>query len=164
MQHWIDDNFGLVFAIGFPVFFATMWICVAQIVAFLGGWRLLAQRFRAPGDFNGQKWRMERASMRFGCHYNNILTVGADQFGLFVATFILFRPGHPALFVPWTEISVERKTQLFFFKVVELRLGRSENVPFAIRESLAAKLEAAAGSGWPTGYAHALETPPKPIE
>ena len=44
------------------------------------------------------------------------------------------------------------KNQLYFFKVVELRLGRSEEIPFPIKATLAAKIEAAAGPAWPQGY------------
>lgn len=100
--------------------------------------------------------------MRFGARYNNGLTVGADNTGLFIVPFVLFRIGHPALLIPWTEISVARTTQLFIFKYVDLHLGREENVPFRIRPSLASKIQAAAGAAWP-GF-NRMELPPQAIE
>lgn len=97
-------------------------------------------------------------------NYNNVLTVGADSSGLFIVPLFLFRAWHPPLFVPWAEITVAPKTLLFFFKYVELCLGRAEEIPFTIRASLAAKIEAAAGPGWPGSEgATAMMSSPPPI-
>jgi hypothetical protein len=159
MQEWINQYFLYVF----PLYFAALWVGIAYWIALIGGWRLLAKRFRMQGTFSGQKWNMQSARMRALSHYNNALTVGANDSGLFIVPFIMFRAWHPALFVPWTEISVIQATQLFFFKFVELRLGRSEQVPFRIRPTLAVKIEAAAGPGWPVGYHRATEFEPPPI-
>ena len=148
-----------------PLYIVTLWTFVTYWIALTAGWRLLAQRFRQQGVFMGQRWNMQSARMRWMARYNNALTVGADETGLFLVPFILFRLWHPALFVPWVEISALDGTELFFFKYVELRLGRSENVPFRIRPGLAEKLQAAAGKGWPTGYNQPweLQQPPPPI-
>lgn len=148
-----------------PLYIVTLWTFATYWIALTAGWRLLAKRFRQQGDFMGQRWNMQSARMRWMTRYNNALTVGADETGLFLVPFILFRTWHPALFVPWVEISALSGTELFFFKYTELRLGRSENVPFRIRPSLAEKLRAAAGKGWPTGNNQAweLQQPPPPI-
>jgi len=159
MREWMNQYFLYVF----PFYFAALWVLVTYWIALVGGWRLLAKRFRLQGTFLGQKWNMQSVRMRALSHYNNALTVGADNTGLFIVPFILFRAWHPALFVPWTEITVRKTTQLFFFKSVVLRLGRSEQIPFAIRPKLAARIEAAAGTGWPTGYRRAMELQPPPI-
>jgi hypothetical protein len=134
-QEWLNDNIGYVF----PVFFVTLWFFVTYWVALVGGWRLLAKRFRATGPFSGKKWHMQSAAMRWLSHYNNALTVGGNADGLFVVPFVLFRAWHPALFVPWVEITGQNKTQFSFFKLVELRLGSSEQIPFSIQPVLAAK-------------------------
>ncbi|HET9282967.1 MAG TPA: hypothetical protein VFR24_13495 [Candidatus Angelobacter sp.] len=158
MQEWINQHFYLVG----PLFFIGLWILVAYFIALLSGWRLLAKRFRMQGTFPGQKWHMQNARMLL-TNYGNSLTVGADETGLFVVPFILFRAWHPALFIPWTEITAQNKTALIFFKFVELRLGSSESVPFKISAGLAAKLQAAAGPAWPTAYSRAMQAPPPPI-
>ena len=101
--------------------------------------------------------------MRWLTRYNNVLTIGADGAGLYMAPFVLFRAWHPALFVPWSEITDVRETQFLFSKFVVMRLGRVEEIPFRIRASLATNIQAAAGSEWPTSYARALTTPPPPI-
>jgi len=148
-----------------PSYIVGMWILVTYLIAVTGGWRLLAKRFRLQGDFVGQKWNLQSARMRGVARYNNALTVGADETGLFFVPFILFRVWHPALFVPWGEITVLGKTKLFFVQYLELRLGRTEAVPFTIRMELAEKLQTAAGKSWPTGNSQAwkLQQPPPPI-
>jgi hypothetical protein len=108
--------------------------------------------------FVGEKWHMQSARMCLSS-YNRVLTIGADNTGLFLVPFILFRAWHPPLFVPWTEITVRKSTQLFFFKSVVLTLGRSEQIPLRIRPRLAAKIEAA-GPGWPLRPQRGIELPP----
>jgi len=143
MQDWINRNLSLVI----PLYVVALWIFLSYILAFIGGWRLLARRFRLLGAFQGEKWYMQSASMRFMTGYNNCLTVGADGSGLFIKPIILFRAWQPALFVPWTEITFQPKRQ-FFLNVVEFRLGREEQVPFTIRKKLADKIQGAAGKAW----------------
>src|SRR6267154_5082411 len=159
MQEWMDQNFPIFF----PFFFLGMWIAIAYWVALMGGWRLLAKRFRLQGPFLGETWHMQSASMRWLTNYNGALTIGADTTGLFIVPVFFFRVWHPALFIPWTEITATSRTQLYFFKVVELRLGRAEEIPFRIKGTLAAKIEAAAGTAWPAGYERATALPPPPI-
>ena len=159
MQDWLNHNFGYVF----PFFFLSLWLFVMYWVALLGGWRLLSRRFRTSSPFSGQKWHMQSAGMRALSHYNNALTIGADPNGLFIVPFILFRAWHPPLFVPWSDITARSKTLLFFFPMVELRLGSIEQVPFTIRASLAARLESAAGESWPMNTKRFLTSPPPPI-
>ena len=158
MHEWLGKNIAYIF----PVYLVTMWIIVGYLIALAGGWRLLAQRFRIQGDFLGQKWTMQSARMRTLANYNNVLTIGADNAGLFIVPFFLFRAWHAPLYIPWVEITVRNKTRLFF-RFVELRLGRSEQVPFTITPALAARIQAAAGPGWPVESAGAADSPPPPI-
>ena len=101
--------------------------------------------------------------MRWLTRYDNVLTIGADSAGLYLAPFVLFRAWHPALFVPWSEITDVRETQFLFSKFVVMRLGRVEEIPFRIRASLAAQIRAAAGSEWPATHTGALTSSPPPI-
>jgi hypothetical protein len=38
--------------------------------------------------------------MRFYVHFGNCLTTGADQSGLYLTVFPIFRIGHPPLLIP----------------------------------------------------------------
>ena len=159
MNDWIKQYFPFIF----PLYFAALYTLVMYWIALVGGWRLLAKRFRLQGTFAGEKWTGQSAAMRWLTRYNNVLTIGADSAGLYLSPFILFRAWHPALFVPWSEITDVRETRFLFSKFVVMRLGRVEEIPFRIRASLAAQIRAAAGSEWPAEYTRALTSPPPPI-
>jgi hypothetical protein len=156
MGQWSSQHLPLLI----PFLVAGWWLFVIYLIAAASGWRLLARRFRLQGEFTGQKWRMQSARMRWLCSYNNCLNVGGDETALVMAPMLLFRPWHPPLFVPWTEISYAGASEMFLLKFVELRLGRSENIPFKVSASLAAKLQSAAGPAWPTAYSRTMPAPP----
>jgi hypothetical protein len=159
MNDWIKQYFPIIF----PFYFAALWALVTYWIALVGGWRLLAKRFRLQGAFVGEKWTRQSAAMRWRTRYNNVLTIGADSAGLYVVPFVLFRAWHPALFVPWSEITGVRETRFLFVKFVEMRLGRVEEIPFRISASLAARIQTVAGDEWPTNNTRALTQPPPPI-
>jgi hypothetical protein len=119
MQEWMNQYFPVVF----PLFFVGMWIISTYWVAFMSGWRLLAKRFRLQGTFTGQKWTMQSARMRWLSQYNNVLTVGADSTGLFMATMFLFRTGHPPLFVPWSGLLAFGRPGFYLSNLSRCALG-----------------------------------------
>jgi hypothetical protein len=86
--------------------------------------------------------------MRWLANYNNVLTMGASQQGLYLASMFLFRFMHPPLLVPWSEITVRRSTG-WVFEYVTLTMGHDLAIPLRIREKLAAQLREAAGNCWP---------------
>jgi hypothetical protein len=88
--------------------------------------------------------------MRWIAGYGNCLTVGANEDGLYLATFPLFPLGHPPLLIPWDEVS-HSKRKMLFFAMVRFELGRETAVPFWVRETLAERLKNAAGKAWPVG-------------
>jgi hypothetical protein len=137
------------FSLLFPIFFISIWVVISVSISYVGGWHSLAQQFRNDGPVYGERYRWQAAGMRWTARYNGCLTISADIHGLHLATNILFRIAHPPLSIPWTQITLVRR-RIFFFRVVEFRLGRQQNIPFTIFESLANKLKPAAGTSWPT--------------
>lgn len=93
MQEWINENFAFIF----PFFFIAIWVFSCYWIALTGGWRLLAKRFRMQGAFLGQKWHMQSARMRWLANYNNVLTIGADNAGLFIVPLFVPRRASAAL-------------------------------------------------------------------
>jgi hypothetical protein len=147
LQHWIDQNPSAVVAI-FPIYFLCLWSLVAAIISFVGGWFSLAKVYRTRVPFNGVKWRMQSARMRWLANYNNVLTMGVSPQGLYLASMFLFRFMHPPLLVPWNEIKV-RRSKGWVFEYVTFTMGHELAIPSRIREKLAAKLRESAGNCWP---------------
>ncbi len=134
----------------FIPFFVGMWVSVCFLLSLIGGWRKLARRYRSPGAIEGTKWRNQSAELRgyFKSSYGNCLTVVANEAGLGVSILFLFRVGHPPLFIPWTEISVNQETRFFFFKGVRLTFSSEPSVSIWILNRLAIKIQAAVGQDW----------------
>jgi hypothetical protein len=129
--------------------FVFFWCAIASLIAVLTGWTTLAERFRTTSTFTGPTWGFQSARMRWSSHYHGCLTVGADTTGLKLSILFLFRPGHPPLFVPWSEISVAKRWRFLFIRQVKLLLGREEQIPLVITGRLADRIQAAAGASWP---------------
>jgi len=131
------------------LFFPLVWCLVCFLIAQLSGWAALSRKFRSTGASPSQSWGMQSARMRWGANYGSCLTVGAEPAGLYLATLLLFRIGHPPLLLPWPEVSVRRRWKMLFFRYVQLQLGREEQIPLRISGRLADRIQAAAGQNWP---------------
>ena len=125
---------------------------IMVLISHWGGWASLAGQYRSEQPFPGPVWKFQCGQFRWLASYNNCLTVGADAHGLFLGILFPFRIAHPPLFIPWREISVTRR-KVLWAKMVRFRLGTDLQVPLTIRESLAEKLQRAAGSSWPVEIA-----------
>jgi len=136
----------------FPLFLillaAILAVVVGLSVSHLSGWASLAEHFRCDEGFSGDRLRFRSAAMRYGSHYGNCLTMGANPRGLFLSMSVPFLVGHPSLFIPWSEITA-RKGRFLWSKYVELRLGRELGITFRISEAVATSLAAWAGGAWP---------------
>jgi hypothetical protein len=147
LQHFINLHPSLFAAI-FPLYFLVLWILVAALISFVGGWFSLAKVYRTKVPFNGAMWRMQSARMRNLMNYNNVLTIGVSPEGLYLASMFLFRFMHPPLLIPWSEIKVQ-KIKAWTFEYVLFTLGHELAIPLRIRTKLAAQLRQSAGNYWP---------------
>ena len=147
LQHWINQH-PSVFALIFPIYFLFLWLLVGAVVSFIGGWFSLAKVYRTQVAFHGAKWRMQSGRMRWLANYNNVLTLGVSQQGLYLASMFLFRFMHPPLLVPWSEIKV-RRSKGWVFEYVTFTIGHDLAIPLRVRAKLAAKLRESAGNSWP---------------
>jgi hypothetical protein len=132
----------------FVLQFIALWALVCYVISQLSGWMALSRRFRDIGAFYSYQWPFQSVRMRT-LWYNNCANFGADETGLYMAVFPLFRFVHPPLFIPWSEIQVVTGNQGLIFKKRKLLLGRQELIPLIVGLPLAKKLQEAAGQAWP---------------
>ena len=147
LQHWIDQHPAVLAAI-LPVYFLCLWLLVAAITSFIGGWYSLAKVYRTRVPLNGTKWRRQSGQMRWLANYNRVLALGTSPEGLYLGCMFLFRFMHPPLLVPWSEIKVRRKKG-WVFEYVIFTLGHELGIPLRIRAKLAERLRNEAGRSWP---------------
>ena len=135
MQEFANQHPALFIA-GFAVFFLLVSMVSMAGVALAGGWRLLAERYRTERELPEHRRSLQRAQMRWYTSYNNILTLGSDAEGLYMALPKLFRFSHPTLFIPWNVIQVGEPKGWSVLLMRRLLLG-PDAIPLRVREPLA---------------------------
>ena len=88
----------------FAVLFVLLWLLVSVLISVMGGWIVLARKYRRKTPENGRFWTFQSARLRYATRYKNMLTVGATESGLNLAVFFPFRLLHPPLLIPWSDV------------------------------------------------------------
>ena len=129
-----------------PLFFIAWWCFILYLISFFGGWRQLAGNYRQDGYFQGHTWRFQTISMRWWTGYGGCVHIGANRDGLRLSVSFLFRPGHPALFIPWKDIT-RHEVRYWGTQRLELHFAKGGSVPVRIKPDLEKLLEEYWGSG-----------------
>ena len=126
---------------GVPAFFSLILFLLAK----LGGWSALAERYRMDRPFQGSLWRYQFGFLG-STRYNGALTVGSGSEGLYLAVFVFFRPFHPPLLIPWSEVSLGGRKTILFGVLVEFRLGPEPLASLWLPNALAQQIASAPGA------------------
>lgn len=122
---------------------AAFWCVVVAFIGWLSGWRALTRRFRSDaqpyGDVRTAGPFFHSVYWRLWSHYSNVVRMTASEDGFYLSVLFFFRIGHPPLRIPWDEIEM-RWTRFFFFRYLELKLGKEERIPFRMRPRTAKAL------------------------
>jgi hypothetical protein len=102
----VDPSILLLLA--FPPLFLAVWFLSMHLIAAVGGWRELARVYRADGPITvAAQWRNRYGRLRYGTGYNGCLNIAANEIGMQISLWRIFRPAHPPLFIPWSDIATE---------------------------------------------------------
>jgi len=119
--------FAALFVVAFPFF----WLAIIGLIANLG-WRRVARAYPATSDppLSARRWRFVSlnigGSMR-SPNYGASVEAWTAESGLWLRPFLVFRPFHPTIYIPWARIvSVERERRLVGAQV---RLKLAGEVP-----------------------------------
>jgi hypothetical protein len=123
----------------FPLVPVLALVGVSFLLSWIGGWQELARYYRARLPFTGQRFWMKSGGMRWGVAYRSCLNFGSDSSGVYLSVFPLLRIGHPALFVPWSDISIS-KHEGWFLGGVTLWFKRAPSVSLLIPSKLAERV------------------------
>lgn len=124
-------NFVPAILITFPILFIALWLGVVTLLASLGGWNRLQERYADRPDTPLLSLRMQSGQLGSGSPFNpfgNVSYNGCLRFdvchtGLRVSVWKIFGPFQRPFLVPWSEISASEKSILFFTRI-SLRLGQ----------------------------------------
>jgi hypothetical protein len=101
-----------------PLVLVAAWAPILFLVSTLGGWRRLADHFPANDPPTGRQSWMQSLSIGWAS-YSNCLTIYVSADGLYLSVMLPFRPGHPPIFIPWSEIhDMTTRRQLWVEDVV----------------------------------------------
>lgn len=134
-------EYGVVLAVGFLA-------VVLFLIGRISGWATLANFYRASGEFFGPTWKFQSGQLRWRMGYNNCLTLGANHSGIYLSVFFLFRIGHPSLFIPWEEISINTQKN-FWGRYMEFRFKQAQRIPLRVNLQLGEKILEASGHSRP---------------
>jgi hypothetical protein len=126
--------------IAIPLLLVPFWFGVSHLLATLSGWRELAQEYGAAPlpDI-----RRKSSGGRVGSvAYNGCLLVGATAEGVALSVLAPFRPGHQAIFIPWSELTV-RQDAAAAAGVKLLRFRRAPSVTLELPEATFGWLQSA---------------------
>jgi hypothetical protein len=107
------ELFVALFAVAFPFF----WIAIIALIANLG-WSKVARAYPATSDppYSARRWRF--VSLNIGGslrspNYASSVEGWTAESGFWLRPFLVFRPFHPTIYVPWARVqSVERERRL----------------------------------------------------
>jgi hypothetical protein len=154
----LDDFIQKNLAALFPVYFAALWLFITTFLGFLSGWFTLANAYPDRDEEALLKLRFLSGSMGAGVSMHGILKLDVCHTGLRVGILRLFGIFERDFFVPWTEITVERRTR-FFMPMADLRFGNPALGHLALYPYVADRLARAADGRWPEPGPIVAETP-----
>jgi hypothetical protein len=123
------------------------WWFVLWATSWFTGWRALARHYRRDAPFAGPSWRFQSARVGWS-DYNACLRIGVSAEGLFLAALLPFRPGHPPLLLPWSDLDASSERGFFGSRLL-LRARQAPRVAIRLSERLAGRLADAVGEHWP---------------
>lgn len=108
----------------FPLF-VGMWLGITGLLAYMGGWAILASSFRAERETDGERFRFRSGSVGwqfFPVRYGNCLFVTVNPEGLRLSILFPFRFLSPPLFIPWSKAESVEEKKIFFFRYYVLSI------------------------------------------
>jgi len=121
-----------------------MWVLVANLLSWTGGWRSLASSYATGESVEGQIfwWRSGRLNR---VKYGGCLKFVAGRSALGIEVLLPFRFGHRPLVIDWGDVSATEHRG-WVFRYVDLRFKKQPQVRLRLSRILAEELFAAGGS------------------
>lgn len=119
----------LVFAIfgGFLIGFPLLWTGALGLISLIG-WRKLAMHYREMRQPEGERIGSSRSLRINMANYNGVIHARAGRDGLYLSVMFLFRPFHPPILIPWSDLQAMGPRNLLVFTYFQLRPAQAPSV------------------------------------
>ncbi len=124
LAQWIGNRPARILPLAL-VFFVPL---IFLFMSIASGWWGLSLTYKTEKPMPANR-RTGSASFRYVFGYNNVLRLGSDSAGIFIASWV--RLFHPPLFIPWRDIEVGEPKRILFQRYRVLKLGSANRVPFS---------------------------------
>jgi hypothetical protein len=106
----------------FLLLFVGMWCAISFLLSAVGGWRRLAESFRAGDEPCGRLFFMQSGKVGL-VNYGSCLTIHTAPNGLYLSVWLPFRLGHPPLFIPWDAVRNATTRRFLWFERIVFEVG-----------------------------------------
>lgn len=132
-------------------------LCILALLFFFSrsnGWHHLAKYYPTRNPYQG-KWigsDLDEMEVQFN-HSKavNAIRLGADSQGLYLSAWIGFRPFHPPLFIPWSDVTGVRIKEVPWLKepnLVKFSFAMKPDIPVYVGTDIAAEVEKNSQDQW----------------
>lgn len=114
----MDNRLLLILAL--PLF----WYFLLVVISKMGGWSKLALHYETHQIPDGQKMNFHSAIIN-GAKYNGVINYTFRFDGLGLEVFLLFRAGHPRVFIPWTDLEYLGQKKQFWVSMHSIGIRKA---------------------------------------
>jgi hypothetical protein len=113
------------------LFFPLFWCLISYVIGHTSGWARVRERYGAPPGPAppGRSFQAGRVGI---AKYNGVLRIAHDRFGLYLSVMVLFRVGHPPLFIPWNEFGPATRVKELWTERVRFTVGHPAITSFEL--------------------------------
>lgn len=120
--------------------FSLWWLFVMNKIGSYSGWRDLHQRYAARAEPKGQRRLFQ--GMRMGrCQYSGTLLFIFSPEGFYLRGLGLFRPGHPPLLIPWTDMREIAPKKVLWIQFACFEVGTEPLRTIQVSEKVKARMQ-----------------------
>jgi hypothetical protein len=122
-----DPSWHLVLCIlvGFAVVFPLFWCFIVWMLSWVSGWRRLSRRYASGSRPVAGERHAGVTGMVGLVSYRHVLTLHFAGDGFFLEPLVLFKVGHPRLFIPWSEVTRRGSFAVLWWRAARLGVGES---------------------------------------
>ena len=109
--------------------YGLFWCLVCLMISWASGWSKLALEYQIGEMPEGRIFRWQSLRLR-SVGYNNCMTIGVTDEGLYIAALPLFRPGHPRLLIDWEAIGTFETSKFLWLTIyaTAIQLDRQDDI------------------------------------
>lgn len=126
MSEIIDIAFKALAFVFFLILWGGMFFGIFYLVGTTltrkSGWDRLQKIFRFDESYSGKLKGFQSSSVN-GVGYSSALSVGIDDFGIYLKPLMIMRPFQKPVYIPWEELEIKNEKSMMVFTKRRIRIS-----------------------------------------